>query len=125
MTDVDVSELLSELKRIERYLGKARAKIEALAGSQAPQKRSYARRHRWDEVDGLDLATWERWLAYRKERGDPPYKTMRVARWLSNYSKEEQAAMVTQSINKEWAGLFEVKQGYSTPKRAPQEVSFL
>lgn len=125
MSDVDVSELLSELKKIERYLGKARAKIEALAGSQAPQKRSVRPKLDYRSVDGLCQKSWRTWLEYRKERGDAPYKTTRVARWLATFNPIEQERIVAQSINREWAGLFEVKQGHGTPKREPREVSFL
>lgn len=70
-------------------------------------------------VEGLDRQAWEQWVEYRRELGKRPYKTNRVAEWLGGFHPTTQRQIVRQSIEKEWHGLFPLKE---TPKGvAPAE----
>jgi hypothetical protein len=59
---------------------------------------------------GLDIPTWERWLAYRKDTGKPikPASIEAAMNALARFG-EYQAAVVTQSIANGWQGLFDLK----------------
>ena len=63
--------------------------------------------------EGLNLHAWAEWLQYRKALGKGPYKTDRVARWLAQYKEGEQKRIIDQSIQREWVGLFPLKDGQS------------
>lgn len=60
--------------------------------------------------EGLNLVAWEAWINYRKLI-KKPLKTASQAKNLINLGKtmEGQLAVVNQSINNEYQGLFEVK----------------
>lgn len=63
---------------------------------------------------GLDVQSWKRWLAYRKEIG----KALRPASIPSAQQAlvkhgDQQAAVVEQSIANGWQGLFAIKAGQS------------
>lgn len=63
-------------------------------------------------VHGLDLPTWERWVAYRKEIKKPIRGASVTAaqRTLAAFGSK-QAAVVEQSISNGWQGLFDLKPG--------------
>lgn len=61
------------------------------------------------KVTGLDTQAWKRWTEYRKQLGKRPYKTSTVAAMLAGHPPDVQRAMVQQSIDREWHGLFEIK----------------
>lgn len=68
---------------------------------------------------GLDVQSWERWLAYRKEIG----KALRPASIPSAQQAlvkhgDQQAAVVEQSIANGWQGLFAMKAGQN---KSPSE----
>jgi hypothetical protein len=69
-------------------------------------------------VPGLDPEAWTAWEKYRRRLGKRPYKTNTVAARLAQHSPETQRAMVQQSIDHEWHGLFEVK---STARPGPPQ----
>lgn len=58
---------------------------------------------------GLNTAAWASWIDYRRERGLPRYRSMRMAQWLAGHKADEQTAIVDQSIRMNWSGLFELK----------------
>jgi len=65
---------------------------------------------------GLDLATWERWTAYRSEIRKPlkPASIPAAQRSLAAFGSE-QAAVVEQSIANGWQGLFPIKRNLGGP----------
>ena len=62
--------------------------------------------------EGLDVRSWERWLAYRKEIGKSlkPASIPSAQQALIKYG-DQQAAVVEQSIANGWQGLFALKPG--------------
>jgi len=68
-------------------------------------------------IEGLDQAAWERWVAYRKaiKKGLKQASMAAAALKLSRYGKD-QAEVVDQSISNQWTGLFDLKK-----KRDPAE----
>jgi hypothetical protein len=62
--------------------------------------------------EGLDVRSWERWLAYRKEIGKSlkPASIPSAQQALVKYG-DQQAAVVEQSIANGWQGLFALKAG--------------
>ena len=64
----------------------------------------------FDAVEGLDRATFEKWLGYRKEIGKAlkPASMEAAAREMARYGAQ-QAAVVQQSIAQGWQGLFAIK----------------
>lgn len=62
-------------------------------------------------IEGLDHAAWERWVAYRKAIKKPlkAASLAAAALKLSRYG-EDQAAAVDESIANQWVGLFEIKK---------------
>lgn len=80
-----------------------------------------------DHIQGLDLAAWERWVAFRKAIKKPikeaSYGAMALK--LSRFG-EDQAEVVDQSISNQWQGLFELNKkktggGYS-PGAKPEKT---
>ena len=63
-----------------------------------------------DSITGLDRATFEKWLAYRKEIGKAlkPASIEAAARDMARYGSQ-QAVVVQQSIAQGWQGLFAIK----------------
>lgn len=59
------------------------------------------------------LAVWEEWQQYRKEIKKPlkPTSIKYQLRKLKEYPPETAAAMLTQSIENQWQGIFELKNG--------------
>lgn len=62
--------------------------------------------------EGLDVRSWERWLAYRKEIGKSlkPASIPSAQQALVKYG-DQQEAVVEQSIANGWQGLFALKAG--------------
>jgi uncharacterized protein YdaU (DUF1376 family) len=61
-------------------------------------------------ITGLDMATFEKWLGYRKEIGKAlkPASIEAAAREMARFGAQ-QAAVVQQSIAQGWQGLFAIK----------------
>jgi len=76
-------------------------------------------------VPGLDPEAWKAWEAYRRRLGLRPYKTTTVAEALARHPRRVQQAMVQQSIDREWRGLFEIKQQPSTASNNATTEHFL
>ena len=70
-----------------------------------------------ENIEGLDLDAWNRWVAYRQAIKKPLKEVSlhAAALKLSKYGKD-QAEVVDQSISNQWQGLFELKK-----KRDPAE----
>ena len=66
----------------------------------------------WASVPGLVLTQWDRWVKYRREIGKP-LKTLRPAFAFVKIAGEDdieaQKAIIEQSMNNEWVGLFPLK----------------
>jgi hypothetical protein len=64
--------------------------------------------------EGLDVRSWERWLAYRKEIGKAlkPASIHSAQQAMVKYG-DQQAAVVEQSIANGWQGLFALKAGHA------------
>lgn len=75
---------------------------------------------RGDAVQGLDLKSWERWLAYRQEirRAIKPVSIPAAQRKLAGFGAD-QAAVVEQSIANGWQGLFELRRAPGSVPRGP------
>lgn len=77
----------------------------------------------WGSVPGLVLTQWERWVKYRREIGKP-LKTTRPAfafvKMAGHDDIEAQRAIIEQSMNNEWVGLFPLKQGGRPAKPEPE-----
>jgi hypothetical protein len=67
-------------------------------------------------IQGLDLAAWERWVAYRKAIKKPlkDFSMHAAALKLSKYG-DDQAAVVDNSISNQWQGLFDLKKSKPAP----------
>lgn len=76
-------------------------------------------------VRGLDPDAWKTWELYRRRLGKRPYKTTTVAERLAGHPPEVQRAMVKQSIDNEWHGLFDLKQRPGAPVQQPTEEKYL
>lgn len=70
-----------------------------------------------ENIEGLDIDAWNRWVAYRKAIKKPLKEASMAAAALklSRYGKD-QAEVVDQSIAQQWQGLFDLKK-----KRDPSE----
>jgi hypothetical protein len=70
-----------------------------------------------ENIEGLDIAAWERWVSYRKAIKKPLKEASMAAAALklSRYGKD-QAEVVDNSISNQWQGLFDLKK-----KRDPSE----
>jgi hypothetical protein len=68
-----------------------------------------------DHIQGLDIAAWERWVAFRKAIKKPikeaSYGAMALK--LSRFGAD-QAEVVDQSISNQWQGLFELTKKKSS-----------
>ena len=102
-------------EKLELQEGKGREK----------EKEKEGKGHGADAPAGLDLATWERWKAYRSEIRKPlkPASIPAAQRSLAAFGSE-QAAVVEQSIANGWQGLFPIKRTLGgpqppTPKKPP------
>jgi hypothetical protein len=60
----------------------------------------------------IGIRGWDEWVQYRKELKKPmtPSTVNRQVKQLENHTPEVQQAMITQSIEKGWTGLFEIKE---------------
>ena len=65
------------------------------------------------------IAVWKEWKEYRKEMRKPlkPTTIKRQFARLKKYSSETAAAMLVQSIENQWQGIFELKDGRVANKR--------
>lgn len=62
-----------------------------------------------EEIAGLNVEAWNRWIDYRKKLKLKPYKTNQQAKALAKYSPEVQLKTVEESIRQQWQGLFPEK----------------
>ena len=71
-------------------------------------------------VEGLDLAAWERWKAYRTAIRKPikPASEHAMMLKLVKYGAD-QDAVVNQSISNQWQGLFDLKVSKPAPGEKP------
>jgi hypothetical protein len=67
-------------------------------------------------IQGLDLAAWERWVGYRKAIKKPlkDVSMHAAAMKLAKYG-DDQAAVVDQSVSQQWQGLFDLKKSKPAP----------
>jgi hypothetical protein len=63
----------------------------------------------WSAISGLDLESWNVWLAYRRKAGHKRYVDDRMAKRLAPYPREVQAAAIDESITQQYTGLFPEK----------------
>lgn len=78
----------------------------------------------WGSVKGLCLGVWQEWVTYRREIGKP-LKTVRPAYALVKLAGEDnletQRAIIRQSMENEWVGLFPLKgNGPQTRSQEPE-----
>jgi uncharacterized protein YdaU (DUF1376 family) len=103
---------------VERTLNERSTEVELpipnthnpIPSTQYPIKKEKAPPFDFDAVEGLDRATFEKWLAYRKEIGKAlkPASIEAAARDMARYGSQ-QAVVVQQSIAQGWQGLFAIK----------------
>lgn len=76
-----------------------------------------------ENIQGLDLEAWERWVAYRKAIKKPlkDVSMHAAALKLSRYGAD-QAAVVEQSIAGQWQGLFDLKKAKPAPGEKPEKT---
>lgn len=76
-----------------------------------------------ENIQGLDLEAWERWVAYRKAIRKPLKEVSlhAAALKLSKYGAD-QGEVVSQSISNQWQGLFELKKGRTDPSEPKQKT---
>lgn len=78
-----------------------------------------------EAVEGLDPASWQRWLDYRKQIGKAikPASMLAAKRKLAAFG-HQQSEVVEQSIANGWQGLFDVRvNGAGGPRRTRYEES--
>ena len=68
--------------------------------------------------DNLDVAAWNKWIAFRKQAKFKKYKTDAAMKKMAKCDFNDQMKIVQQSIDNEYQGLFELKssQKQSTTK---------
>ena len=73
--------------------------------------------------DSLPLATWEEWLAYRRERRFPMTEVTlkKQLTMLSKYDTETQQAIIDNAIQAGWQGLWPLK---GAPKKTPAKSNW-
>lgn len=76
-----------------------------------------------ENITGLDVEAWERWVAYRKAIRKPLKEVSlhAAALKLSKYGAD-QAEVVNQSISNQWQGLFELRKGKTDPLEPKQKT---
>lgn len=75
--------------------------------------------------DGLNLDAWDLWIEYRKQNKLKAYKQTKLGIGqqmnrlieLAGGNKQSQMDVVMQSINGNWQGLHELKNGFNKPSR--------
>lgn len=75
------------------------------------------------DIPGLDVAAWERWVAYRKAI-KKPFKDVSLhaaAVKLAKYG-DQQAEVVDQSISNQWQGLFDLQVKKLAPGEKPKKT---
>jgi hypothetical protein len=75
------------------------------------------------DIPGLDVAAWDRWVAYRKAI-KKPFKDVSLhaaAVKLAKYG-DQQAEVVDQSISNQWQGLFDLQVKKLAPGEKPQKT---
>ena len=72
------------------------------------------------------ITSWERWQAYRREKKKTLTKTTITAQLnkLSKYTPQIASAMLEQSIENGWQGIFELKDAARAPAAESQEAMF-
>jgi hypothetical protein len=68
-------------------------------------------------ISGLNLEAWESWQAHRRECRIKPYVSDRKARWLATLPHDTQQAIIDQSIENQWQGLFPLKTQKPKPAK--------
>ena len=104
----DANALRPHSERIAR--DDANALLPTPTPTPTPIKKEKAPPFDLDSITGLDRATFDKWLAYRKEIGKAlkPASIEAAAREMARYGAQ-QAAVVQQSIAQGWQGLFAIK----------------
>lgn len=76
-----------------------------------------------ENITGLDLAAWERWVAYRKAIKKPlkDVSMHAAALKLAKYGND-QAEVVDNSISNQWQGLFDLKKSKPAPGEKPEKT---
>ena len=60
----------------------------------------------WESIPNLDMEAWNMWVKYRRNKGRPPYTTLRQAKKLAHRPLPKQMGDVEHSIEHEWMGVF-------------------
>ena len=74
-------------------------------------------------IAGLDVPTWERWVAYRIsiKKALKPASMHAAALKLAKYG-DDQAEVVEQSVANQWTGLFDLKKSKPAPGEKPKKT---
>jgi len=74
-------------------------------------------------ITGLDVPTWERWVAYRIsiKKALKPASLHAAALKLSQYG-DDQEQVVQQSVANQWTGLFDLKKSKPGPGEKPTKT---
>jgi hypothetical protein len=101
------NQIVVEQTPLDRSVGKPAFRENPNFGKSGPLKKK-----RIPTEEEIGIRGWDDWVQYRKELKKPMTESTvkKQAKQLTNHPPEIQKAMIDQSIEKGWTGLFEIKE---------------